>query len=78
MKTLPSFLAAVLIAVWIGVIAIVSVQNFTAVSFKFLQFQSIQMPFGLVLAFSVGLGAISTALIQLLSSSSRSRDFEED
>lgn len=78
MKTLPSFLAVILIAVWVGAIAIVAVQNFTAVSFRFLQFQSIQMPFGLVLAFSVGLGAVGTALIQLLSSSSPSNDLEED
>lgn len=78
MKSLPSFLVTGLIALWISTIAIVAVQNFTAVSFKFLQFQSIQLPFGLVLAFSVGLGAIGTALIQLLSSSSSNRDLEED
>lgn len=78
MKTLPSFLAVALLAVWISAIAIVAVQNFTAVSFKFLQFESIQVPFGLVLAFSVGLGALGMALISLLSSATPSNDLEED
>ncbi|MGI0486038.1 DUF1049 domain-containing protein [Pantanalinema rosaneae CENA516] len=77
MKTLPSFLAAVLLALWVGAIAIIAVQNFTAVSFRFLQFQSIQIPFGLVLAFSVGLGAIGMATIQLFASAPNN-DLEED
>ncbi|MBD1852356.1 DUF1049 domain-containing protein [Leptolyngbya sp. FACHB-711] len=55
-------LIPLLTAVWIGVIAIVAIQNAAPIAFQFLGFQSIQIPIGLVLAFSVVLGMAGTAL----------------
>ncbi len=66
MKNLAIFLTTCIVALWIAAIAILSVQNFTPVSFQFFTFRSIQIPIGIVLAFAVGLGAVGTALLQLL------------
>jgi uncharacterized integral membrane protein len=66
MKTIANLLISLVVAIWIVAIAIVSVQNATPISLKFFTFQSIQIPFGLVLAFSVGLGIIGMALLQPL------------
>lgn len=49
-------------AVWIGTIALVAIQNATPITFQFLGFQSIQIPIGLVLAFSVAIGMAGTAV----------------
>ncbi|MEH2179877.1 LapA family protein [Nostoc sp.] len=65
MKIAP-FLTSLVVAVWVIAIAIISVQNATPVSLKFLTFQSIQIPMGLVLAFSAVVGLISMALLQPL------------
>ena len=65
-KILVNFLISVIIAVWVVAIALISVQNATPVSLRFLVFQSIQIPFGLMLAFSVAVGLLSTAVLQPL------------
>ena len=65
MKSAP-FLTSLVVAVWVIAIAIISVQNATPVSLKFLTFQSIQIPMGLVLAFSACVGLIGMALLQPL------------
>ncbi len=66
MKTFAPFLTTLIIATWVIAIAIISVQNATLVSLKFLTFQSIQIPMGLLLAFSAGVGLIGMALLQPL------------
>jgi uncharacterized integral membrane protein len=66
MKTFNSLFVSLIVAVWIMAIAIVSVQNAQPISLKFLSFQSIQIPFGLVMAFSAGVGVIGMALLQPL------------
>lgn len=66
MRTIANLLTSVVVACWVMAIAILSVQNATPVSLKFLTYESIQLPVGLVLAFSAGLGLIGMALIQLL------------
>lgn len=63
MKTLANLLTSLVVAIWVVAIAIVSVQNATPVSLKFLTFQSVQIPVGLILAFSAAVGIISTALL---------------
>jgi uncharacterized integral membrane protein len=65
-KVLANFLILLIIAVWVVAIALISVQNATPVSLKFLVFQSIQIPFGLMLAFSVAVGLLATAVLQPL------------
>jgi len=66
MKSIGIVLTSLIVTFWVVAIAILSVQNATPVSLKFLAFQSVQIPVGLVLAFSVGLGIIATALLQPL------------
>lgn len=73
MKTLANLLTSLIVASWVVAIAILSVQNATPVSLRFLTFQSIQLPVGLVLAFSAGLGIIGMALTQPLWSLAGSR-----
>ncbi|MFN6571329.1 LapA family protein [Dendronalium sp. ChiSLP03b] len=66
MKTLAPFFASLVVAIWVVAIAIISVQNATPVSLKFLTFQSVQIPAGLVLAFSAGIGLIGISILQPL------------
>lgn len=65
-KLLTNLLTSLIFAVWIGAIAILSIQNITPVSLRFLNIESIELPVGLVLAFSVGVGAIAAALVPAL------------
>ena len=73
MKSLANLLTSLIVASWVVAIAILSVQNATPVSLRFLTFQSIELPVGLVLAFSAGLGIIGMALTQPLWSLAGSR-----
>ncbi len=73
MKSLANLLTSLIVGIWVIAIAILSVQNATPVSLRFLTFQSIQLPVGLVLAFSAGLGIIGMALTQPLWSLAGSR-----
>jgi len=66
MKTLANLLTSIVVAFWVVAIAILSVQNVTPVTLKFLRLESIQIPVGLVLAFSAGVGIIGMALLQPL------------
>ncbi|MTJ10338.1 DUF1049 domain-containing protein [Anabaena sp. UHCC 0204] len=66
MKILVNFLISIIIAIWVVAIALISVQNATPISLRFLGFQSIQIPFGLMLAFSVAVGLLSAAVLQPL------------
>ncbi len=65
-KILANFLILLIIAVWVVAIALISVQNATPISLRFLGFQSIQIPFGLMLAFSVAMGLLGVAVLQPL------------
>jgi uncharacterized integral membrane protein len=78
MKSLPSLLTSTVVALWIAAIAILAIQNFAPVSLKFLSWQSIEIPIGLVLAFSVGLGLVSAALVQPVLSRSGNDDAEDE
>lgn len=66
MKTIKNLLTSLVLAAWIGAIAILSIQNITPVSLKFLGVESIQIPIGVVLAFSVGIGCIGGAILPLV------------
>ncbi len=66
MNVILPLLINLLLAIWIGAIAMISVQNATPVALKFIVFESIQMPVGVVLAFSAILGIILGALIKPL------------
>jgi uncharacterized integral membrane protein len=53
-------------ALWVIAIAIVAVQNATPVSFRLLNLQSIEIPFGVLLAFCVAAGMLAAALVLLV------------
>jgi uncharacterized membrane protein YciS (DUF1049 family) len=65
-------LLSLILALWICTIALVAAQNGTRVAIQFLGVQSIQIPFGILLAFSVAIGMVATTLLlPLLRSPSR-------
>lgn len=81
MKSLTTLIISAILAVWIMAIAILSVQNATPVTLKFLAYESIRLPVGVVLAFSAAAGAIVGAIIALplfSSPSSESENFTAD
>ncbi|MGB3639485.1 MAG: DUF1049 domain-containing protein [Rivularia sp. (in: cyanobacteria)] len=83
MKTTVNLLLSIIVALWIMAIAIVSVQNATPVSLRFITFETIQIPVGLLLTFCVAVGIIGTPLVQPLlfkknSKRSASRRYEDD
>lgn len=79
MKSLAILFTSLLLSVWISAIALLAIQNFSPVSLRFLGFQSIEMPVGLVLTFSVVIGLLGTAIAQpLLGFSSFQREDEDD
>jgi len=71
MKTISNFLTSLIIASWIGGIAIFSMQNIQPISLKFLWFESIQLTTGLVFSLSIGIGLILGSI--LLNSGAKTR-----
>ncbi|ANV85014.1 DUF1049 domain-containing protein [Picosynechococcus sp. PCC 7003] len=65
MQTLGRLIAMSLLAAVIVVVAVVSIQNIELVSIRFLLWQSVRLPFGILLALGVGLGLILGSLIPL-------------
>ena len=79
MKNFANLLTSLIIAGWIGAIAILSIQNFTPVSIKFLSFETIQIPVGIILAFSVAVGVIGGAIAPIIwQIAGRQQEFEDD
>jgi uncharacterized integral membrane protein len=66
MKTIANLLTSLILATWVSAIAIFSIQNITPVSLKFLTSETIELPVGIVLAFSVAVGAIGGAIAPVL------------
>ena len=60
------FAFAAIPAVWVVAIAIIAVQNATPVSIRLLNLQSIEIPFGVLLAFCAAGGMLGTALLLLV------------
>lgn len=65
------FLTSIVVAIWISTIALIAIQNATPVSLQFLGLRTIEIPIGLVLAFSVSLGMMGTALVLSIWQSAR-------
>lgn len=66
MRSFATLITAGIVAVWVGAIALIAIQNAAPIALRFLAFQSIDLPFGLVIAFSVVLGILGTAIVQPL------------
>ena len=65
MKTLTNLLISLIIAAWVGAIAVFSIQNIQPISLQFLMFNSIELPLGVLLALSVGVGLVVGAGVPL-------------
>lgn len=65
---MTNFIISTIAAVWVVAIALLSVQNATVVSLKFLVWRSIELPWGLILAGAVGSGFVLGGWLSLLSS----------
>lgn len=63
MRTLGALLAMTLLAGLLAAIAVMSIQNIEIVSIKFLLWESVRLPFGVLLAFAVGLGLMVGSFI---------------
>ena len=66
MKIFTNLLTSLIIAFWLGAIAIFSIQNIEPISLKLFFFESIELPVGILLAFSVGVGILLGGLAPLL------------
>jgi lipopolysaccharide assembly protein A len=66
MNRLTNLLISIIAAIWIALIALISVQNASVVSIKFVFWKSIDLPWGLVLAGAVALGLILGGCLPLL------------
>lgn len=69
MRAIANFLTSLILAMWLIVIATISIQNIQMVSLRFLTFQSIEMPFGIVLTFSIVLGLLFGGILPILTGS---------
>ncbi|OKH10801.1 lipopolysaccharide assembly protein LapA domain-containing protein [[Limnothrix rosea] IAM M-220] len=63
MRTLGLLLSMTILAGWLGLVAVMSIQNIELVSIKFLLWESIKLPFGVLLTFAVGFGLIVGSFI---------------
>ncbi|WP_013324908.1 lipopolysaccharide assembly protein LapA domain-containing protein [Gloeothece verrucosa] len=66
MNILTNLIASLLVAVWMVTLAVFSIQNITPVSLKFLLFESIQFPLGVLLSGCAAGGIIAGAIAPLL------------
>ena len=71
MKAIAGLLNTTILSFWILAIAIFSIQNIQDVSVKFLTFESITLPIGILLAFCASIGALFGWLFPLLFSRQR-------
>lgn len=67
---ITNLLISTILALWVSIIAIFSVQNFTSVSLEFsifglVKFKSLDLPIGIMLAFCFGIGATSAAIVPI-------------
>jgi uncharacterized integral membrane protein len=77
---MSNLITSIIVAFWVSAIALISVQNATSVTLRFLQFQSISLPLGVVLSFCVASGMVGTAIVLLIgrSSGQSSNQFLDD
>lgn len=73
MNSFTNLLSSLILATLAIAIAIFSIQNIQDVSVKFLTFESITVPVGILLAFCSGVGMVLGGLLPSLFSTSRRR-----
>jgi uncharacterized integral membrane protein len=63
MKSTTNLLAVLLLAVWLLVVALISVQNAQLVSLTAFGVKTIELPFGLLLTFAAVTGMVGTIVL---------------
>jgi lipopolysaccharide assembly protein A len=63
---MTNLVVSAITAFWIALIALVSVQNASLVSLKFVLWKSIELPWGIVLAGAVAIGLMIGACLPLI------------
>lgn len=71
MNSIINLFTALIIAAWMVSLSVLSIQNITPVSLKFLTFESIKLPFGILLSFSAATGVLLGAIAPLFWTGSR-------
>lgn len=66
MKIFANFINSLILATWLIGISVLAIQNIQAVSLRFLVWQSIQFPIGVLLTICAGIGFISGSLLPIL------------
>jgi len=74
MKRFAIVTAFFIIAVIIAFVAILSIQNYTLIALKFLWFRSIEIPLGILMAFSLAVGLLLGAIIPFVKLNDRERN----
>jgi uncharacterized integral membrane protein len=63
-----------LMAFWVGLVAILATQNTTPISLRFLALESVTIPLGIALSFSIMLGMVGAGVgLVILGGGSRNR-----
>lgn len=70
-------LTALVLAFWVCAIALIAAQNGTRVSLQFFGMQTIAIPFGIMLAFSVAIGMVGAAVVLPLLRSGRTASLRD-
>jgi uncharacterized integral membrane protein len=73
MQTLTQLVIALVMAAWLLAMVLLSIQNVAPVSLKFLLFESIDLPIGLLLTLCLGGGLVLGAWIGVFRPRPRSR-----
>ena len=66
---MTKLIISIIVAAWVVTIALVSVQNASLVSLRFVFWKSIDLPWGLMLAGAVAIGFVMGGCIPLLGNS---------
>jgi lipopolysaccharide assembly protein A len=82
-KILTNLIVSLVVSAWIGIVSVFSIQNVTEISLKFLTFESIKLPVGVLLSFCLGFGTILGSIAPLLwqkpkSKNSKGKRYQEE
>lgn len=66
MRAIANLLTAIILGSCFLLVATVSIQNITPLTLRFLTWESVEMPFGILLTATVALGLLLGAILPLL------------
>ena len=73
MKNFANLITSLILATWVTIIALFSIQNYELIRLNFLMFESVDIPLGVILALCGAVGMILGAVIPILLGVSRRR-----